>query len=295
MNQKRKKILETALKLMSTKGYHSTSMQEIAEDAGVSKGALYLHFSSKNELLVEIYRYYYQMIKEKMNLVDDQRRLDSKERLQAQIQIYMEELLSQKEFILMHMNEHVSYSEELEEFLQTAKADAFAWYRESLTSIYGESILPYTIDLTIILKGMIEGYLFTLFSTNASLSTDKLTGFIISRLDDVVEGLLRKKEKPLFDLALINHQAQSLFGESHWREQLCRDFLQLEKIIVEANIDENIQRDCLDSIEFLKEEAKQVAPKKIIFQGLLNNLQAIPETQELSSNILQTITKQLAQ
>jgi len=295
MNEKKKNILEQAMMLFATKGYHSTSMQEVAEQAGVSKGALYLHFTSKNELLVEIYRYYYQIIKEKMNAVDDIKALHPKERLQTQISIYMEELLSQKEFILMHMNENVSYSKELDEFLQSAKTDTFQWYKESLTNIYGASILPYTIDLTIILKGIIEGYLFTLFSTNASLSIEELTAFIISRLDDLVEGLLEKKEKPPFVLSQMNRGAQPLFGESNWKEKLHTYFLRLENLIIDSNIDEEVRKDCLDSIEFIKEEVRQVTPRRIILQGLLNNLHVIPETKQISDKIVEIITKQMAQ
>ena len=44
-------ILRAASDLLIEKGYHDASMDEIAARAGISKGALYLHFAGKEALL----------------------------------------------------------------------------------------------------------------------------------------------------------------------------------------------------------------------------------------------------
>jgi AcrR family transcriptional regulator len=44
-------ILKTALSLFCEKGYHSTSIEEIARQAEISKGLLYHYFKSKAEVL----------------------------------------------------------------------------------------------------------------------------------------------------------------------------------------------------------------------------------------------------
>lgn len=46
----RKNILDAAARCFAEKGYSACSMQEIAECSGVSKGAIYGHFSGKEEL-----------------------------------------------------------------------------------------------------------------------------------------------------------------------------------------------------------------------------------------------------
>ncbi len=46
----RSRVLEAALSVFSQKGYHETTMDEVAKAAQVSKGALYLHFPSKQSL-----------------------------------------------------------------------------------------------------------------------------------------------------------------------------------------------------------------------------------------------------
>lgn len=44
-------ILRAAGELLLEKGYHETSMEDIAAHVGISKGAVYLHFASKEELV----------------------------------------------------------------------------------------------------------------------------------------------------------------------------------------------------------------------------------------------------
>lgn len=50
-NDNKKKIVETALKLINEKGFDNVSVSEITKEAGVSKGAFYIHFKSKEDLV----------------------------------------------------------------------------------------------------------------------------------------------------------------------------------------------------------------------------------------------------
>lgn len=49
------RLMAAATRLFSERGYDRTSVQEIVEAAGVTKGALYHYFGSKDDLLHEIY------------------------------------------------------------------------------------------------------------------------------------------------------------------------------------------------------------------------------------------------
>jgi AcrR family transcriptional regulator len=53
-NQKTKLIMDTALELFAEKGFHATSMSQVAEKAGISKGLAYNYFKSKQEILDSI-------------------------------------------------------------------------------------------------------------------------------------------------------------------------------------------------------------------------------------------------
>ena len=49
--ERRNQIMMVALENFANEGYHSTSIDKIAENAGISKGLVYTYFKSKEELL----------------------------------------------------------------------------------------------------------------------------------------------------------------------------------------------------------------------------------------------------
>ena len=61
----KERILETALELFAQSGYLGTSMSDIAKELGITKGALYKHYTSKQEILDSIV--------ERMNKTDYER------------------------------------------------------------------------------------------------------------------------------------------------------------------------------------------------------------------------------
>jgi AcrR family transcriptional regulator len=54
----RASLLKSGLELFGNRGYHATSVGDIAEAAGTTKGAFYHHFKSKEELLLVIHDEY---------------------------------------------------------------------------------------------------------------------------------------------------------------------------------------------------------------------------------------------
>ena len=46
-----KEIIAAAAKLFKEKGYHATTIQDVADEVGMLKGSLYYHIKSKEELL----------------------------------------------------------------------------------------------------------------------------------------------------------------------------------------------------------------------------------------------------
>lgn len=50
------KLVDSALKLFSTSGYEHATIDDISAAAGYSKGAYYFHFSTKDDILLELLR-----------------------------------------------------------------------------------------------------------------------------------------------------------------------------------------------------------------------------------------------
>ena len=54
--ERRKQLLDTALRVFARQGYHETSMNAVANEAGVTKPVLYQHFASKREMYSDLLR-----------------------------------------------------------------------------------------------------------------------------------------------------------------------------------------------------------------------------------------------
>ena len=52
---KRERILEAAIRVFARNGYRKSSVEEIAREAGIAKGGLYLYFTGKEELFGEAF------------------------------------------------------------------------------------------------------------------------------------------------------------------------------------------------------------------------------------------------
>ena len=57
MNTK-EKIFDVSLDLFSKRGYDSVSLREIAEEVGIKKSSIYSHYSSKEAILMDIFKYF---------------------------------------------------------------------------------------------------------------------------------------------------------------------------------------------------------------------------------------------
>jgi TetR/AcrR family transcriptional regulator, cholesterol catabolism regulator len=53
-SNKYEEIAQAAVKLFERKGYHATSVQDIADEVGLQKGSLYHYISSKEDLLLQL-------------------------------------------------------------------------------------------------------------------------------------------------------------------------------------------------------------------------------------------------
>lgn len=85
------KILVTASHLFVQKGYEKTSMQDIAQTAGISKGAIYHHFQSKSDIIFAVLKQRYQLMEDDLtNWLKTTEHLTGKEQLKTIFQFSLE-------------------------------------------------------------------------------------------------------------------------------------------------------------------------------------------------------------
>lgn len=75
--EKKALILDVALELFATEGYHNSTISKISKNAGISKGLIYNYYSGKEELLEAVIRDGFSRMMEMM--VPDDGILDTKE------------------------------------------------------------------------------------------------------------------------------------------------------------------------------------------------------------------------
>lgn len=56
-NDKYKRILEAAIKVFAEQGFHQSTVSQVAREASVADGTIYLYFKNKDDILVQFYQY----------------------------------------------------------------------------------------------------------------------------------------------------------------------------------------------------------------------------------------------
>jgi AcrR family transcriptional regulator len=102
----RQEILRAAARLFQQQGYDATSMNDVAAALKLSKGGLYHHFQSKDEILYHIMSHAMDITEQRViNVV---RRIESvEERLRMLIRLHIEVVLSEEDreiTVMLHEN-----------------------------------------------------------------------------------------------------------------------------------------------------------------------------------------------
>ncbi len=68
--EKRRQILDAAVRVFARRGFHTSRVGDIAEEAGVAHGLLYHYFSSKDEVLQTVFRENWSELLQRFEQVD---------------------------------------------------------------------------------------------------------------------------------------------------------------------------------------------------------------------------------
>ncbi|MBE7105348.1 TetR/AcrR family transcriptional regulator [Bacillus cereus] len=283
MKEKERLIIESAIKLFATKGVNATSVQEIVTACGISKGAFYLYFKSKDELLLAILRYYYDKIQKKM-LDIDRESLLPREKFEKQLCYQFTDVQKHKEFIIMHARENaIPFNKEVEEFMMRMKLESHAFYRNSLLSIYGEKVIPYLLDLVIMVEGICRGYLELIILNAPEIDLSYVSAFILKRIDNLVGGLLKSSEEPVLHEERLG---EFLCSSKLIKEQVKEHFLS-EIIVFKRTLADQLENDeLLVTLDVLEAEMRLPNPRIPVIRGMLANLAVYPGLNEFRLRLM---------
>lgn len=267
---KRTMIIEKASELFAKKGFDTTSVQEITDACGISKGSFYLSFKSKESLLFAIFEYFTSKLVDRISTVF-QEDIGSRERLSEYLVIQFEEIQKYKDFILMQVREQTNLgNEEMMRLLSRLRQKAYELQEALFVERYGQTISTHLPDLFVIVNGMTKGYIEIIIMTKVELNYKRLADYLVERIDSVVAGL----KEPLLDSDSIFGFQTGCYNANVTKAELA-SWLQTLKID-SANADMTI------SLEVIEEELMKEAIRKPVIIGMLSNLEPFEEVADFS-------------
>lgn len=270
---KRKSILESAVELFAEHGYNHTSMQQIAESVGISKGSLYSFFQSKEDLIISIYEHYQQLVFERAFVVGLEGNLPPLERFAKQFQVQFEGILEYKSYMKMHMRGDSSKnSEKLAAMEHRMRGRLFSWLEHNLLEVFGSKIKPYIWDLMWMTQSIYSSYMMLLISTNDTLDPSVLGKHLVRQISLLAEDFLEGKSKPL-----LNDKMMKSFSVSMDREGAFISFEKREnawKGLYEkiSGLSEEHVKYYMNIANRISEECRQAEPDELVIKGLFRLL-----------------------
>jgi AcrR family transcriptional regulator len=285
MKEKEKVIIEAAIKLFAAKGFGSTSIQEIASESGISKGAFYLYFKSKESLLLAILKYYYNQIETQLGEIAAEP-LPPRDRFIKQMQCQLVNIKEHKEFIIMQARENaLPFNEDIEGFIRNMRVNKSLFYKNSLLEIYGQDIEPYIWDLTLMLQGFFQSYFELIMLDDIEIDFTRLAEFMLRRMDDIVKGLINSGETSFISNEFIDNLINENIANRIDADSIIETIHKLKAAFSSSN-DESLTV----TLEVIEEEIVKEDPRVPLIKGMLNNLIEYPETEQLQS-LLKTYFK----
>ena len=189
MTEKEKVIIQSGMKLFARKGFSSTSIQEIAIESDISKGAFYLHFKSKDELLLAILEYIFKTI-EASTVVFENQDLSPREKFIKQITAFFETFIGHKEFLIMLSKEQaIPRNENIKKLFFKKRFKSHLLYRKGLVSIYGKHTSLFQLISPLILEGLFQSYVGLLIFEPAEFEIKNLSHFLMRRMDSIAKDI----------------------------------------------------------------------------------------------------------
>ena len=276
MNERKRQVMLAAQRLIIEKGFASTSVQDILEEAKISKGTFYNYFTSKNECLIAILDHAAEesIIRRRDLLVG--RDHSDKDLLAKQILIRMH---VNRELNLIPVYEAIFHSndEELRNFVKLRHVEELNWMSGRLIDVYGKKAEPHAVDCSVMILGMIQqlSHFWTVGSPEV-LNIEKLVHFAIRRVDAIMFDLIENGDILLGKLMLKSMATTNSTTEDY--EKKIHQQLQLIKGKLENGIGHQY-------IDFLLNELQTGNPQLSIMEVVTRSLRDVGKDTKQASRI----------
>ena len=275
MTKRKVLIIEKASELFAEKGFDATSVQDITDACGISKGAFYLSFKSKQGLVFSIFEYFTDKLIERMAEINDLQ-VNPRERFELFFSIQFEEIARYSDFILMQMREEINpMNEDMLGLMNDMQRKTYEMEESLLLDLYGAKIDAHMPDLLVLVSGIIKGYIEIIVLNKDLLDYESLASYIIERIDSIVEGL----SEPFLKF-------EQVVGYNIKGSELS---ITVDEILEEIELVKRkiTDEDLLVSLDVIKQEISIKDYRKPVISGMMSNL----KNNEVTERLIMKLTK----
>jgi AcrR family transcriptional regulator len=277
MNDRKQHVVNKAHQLFIDKGYQATSIQDILDFSGISKGTFYKYFSSKSELLIAIYKTIYKKLeKERNELLIGKNPSD--------IEIFIKQLgmqmITNRKYKLIALYEEVMATNDadLKHFIRISRLRSLRWTFQRFIDIFGEKNKPYLLDCAIMFTGMLQNnILYNRMATDSNEKIDSIVRYSVNRLVKMVEEVAEHGEQ-LHSPELLEKWLPGIKKNTQQvLEQFYKVTVSIRNSIPNLCHDKNEQEKYIELLDFVQEEIMQTrSPRKFLIESTLLTLQNNP-------------------
>ena len=255
---KKQLIMEKSLELFAENGFEATSVQQITERCGISKGAFYLYFKSKDELINSLIDHFMTgIITDLEQSVSETQSSD--ELLYNFLYISLGEFQQQSKFAKFFMTEQVlSYNKDLFERMQ----NYMAMFNRIIYSIverqFTQTKTDMYLDVVFTINGFVKSYSELFLINDYKVDLSLLCKSIVEKVTLVAEKATIQVVTPEY-LSYINQLPKFT------REQL----IELINTIQGELLDDSLVE---ESLQLLKEDLHEPKLSRVVLEGLLKNI-----------------------
>ena len=276
---KKNQILMSARDLFLEQGYKSVSVQSIAEKVGISKGAIYLYFKSKEDILLAIFRMLADRVWTEVAAITNHPSWSPREKYRQQIITFYNDILENLQFNQMMLNESgVSLNEDFYHYAREYRYRLQESQEQSLLNIYGDKVSPWLTDIVVSINGVIQELDASILLDGLEIDSERLADFVCQMSDALVEAALKSKPKPLFtekNRSIRNDYLQEI--EDQKKNAISEQYLSLAELAESLQLNGEPSKTLHESLELLKDVLEQSPINKTLAKGLLLNLKEYPE------------------
>ncbi|MDF0725904.1 TetR/AcrR family transcriptional regulator [Cytobacillus sp. S13-E01] len=289
MNDRKQHVIKMAHQLFIDKGFQATSIQDILDYSGISKGTFYNYFSSKNELLIAIFKTIYKKLEEDRNellIGQDPSNIDI---FIKQIELQMKTNRANK-LVTLFEEVHFSNDEDLKQYIKDGQLRVLRWLYRRFIDIFGKNKKPYLLDCAIMFQGILHYNLkFHAIAYGSNASVYQVVHYSVERIAKMVVEVAEAGNQLILPEFLESWLPDCTKADQTFQQKLDHTILAVKK-----DLNDQAERTkYYQLLDFIQDELlNSKNPRKFLIESALLSLKAeqlFSEKKEFE-NLVQLVT-----